>query len=215
MKRSLFPIFIALFLISCGGDPLETEFDFEDQFVYEQITGTFYQIEAHLESKDPNFDFIGSELTTERVEIEHCRTFRGIQGDTVELWDRSVYNEVVDKIREGKIYNIEYDKMLNTSGFDKTLGMIGDKMRNPEFSVPKALNEAAEAYQLDLNNFGQITITKGSNSTSYNVTPPIVSEYKVTLASTNREVEIEETHHIVKIIQNPIIKYPKQQYFCN
>ena len=35
MKQFLFPILLPLLLISCGGDPLETNFDLEEQYVYE------------------------------------------------------------------------------------------------------------------------------------------------------------------------------------
>ena len=215
MKHLWFPLSVLLFLTSCGDDPLETTFDFEDQYVYEQITGTFYQIEAHLEAADPGFDFVHTTLSTERVTTEHCKLFRSIQGDTVELWDRSIYKQVVKEIREGKIYNIKYDKMIRAEGLDKTLGMIGDKMRTPGFAVPKAFNEAAKAYTLDTNAFGQVIITTGGSSKSYTVAPPVVAEYQVTLADSNQEIGIKETHHIVKIIENPIIKYPKQQFYCN
>lgn len=217
MKHLLFPLtalLITFIFSSCQNDPLETSFNIEDQYVYEQITGTFYQIEAHLEAADPNFDYVGTELTTERVEIGHCKLFRSIQGDTVELWDRSIYKEVVDKIRQGRIYNVAYDKMIDPNGFDKTLGIIGDELRDPKFSVPKAFNEAAKAYSLEQSSSGQIILITPQRVETINITKPIKSDYMVKDANTNQEIKIEETHSIIQVIENPIIKYPKEQYFC-
>ncbi|MEL7021503.1 MAG: hypothetical protein AAGK47_07845 [Bacteroidota bacterium] len=215
MNRILFFIFIGLFLASCGNDPLDVEFNIEEQYVYEQITGTFYQIEAHLEAEDPNFDYVGTELTTERVEIGHCKLFRGIQGDTVELWDRSIYKEVVDNIREGRIYNVEYDKMIDPNGFDKTLGVIGDELRQTRLSVPRAFNEAGEAYKLKRTATGQVVLTTGAVSKTVDLSQPIETNYMVVNAATNEEIKIEETHRIIRVIENPIIKYPTTQFYCH
>lgn len=219
MQRFLYLIILPILLASCGGELLDTEFNLEDQYVYEQIEGTFYQIEAHLEAADPDFDYVGTELTTERVDISHCKLFTKIQGDTVELWDRSIYKEVVEKIRSGRIYNVQYDKMFDPNGFDKTLDVIGDEMRATNLSVPKAFNEAGEAYELTKSGTGQLivnftTANGGTGIKSINMDEPIVADYMVTDIASNREIKIEETHRIVRIIENPIIKYPKTQYSC-
>ncbi|MFK7933436.1 MAG: hypothetical protein AB8G22_07990 [Saprospiraceae bacterium] len=215
MRHLFFSISVLLFLASCGNDPLDTEFNFgESEYVYEQISGTFYQIEATLEASVPNFDFVGTELTTERVDIEHCKIFTRIEADTVELWSRSFYDGVVDQIREGRIYCVEYDKMINSTGFDKVLGVFGDEFNQSEISVPKAFNEAGQAYNLVRTNSGRLVLTVGPVSKTIGLSTPIKSEYMVKEAGTNNQVEITETHHIVHVIKDPIIKYPKEQRYC-
>lgn len=204
-------IFVLLIFCSCATDPYEIAVTPTNEFTYQQVTGTFYQINASIKAEDPNFDYTSAELETNRVDIAHCKLFRSISNDTIEIWDRSAYKDVIKDIREGLIYNIKYDKMINNSGFDRTLSVIGDKQKDPNFSVPQAFDNNSNAYRLQ-NSGDQIVVVEPTRV--YTVQGSIVADYGVKYAGTNETVKIIETHQIVKVIENPILKVPKEQLYC-
>lgn len=206
-----FYLVIGLSLSSCSTDPYELGVVPENQFTYQQVTGTFYQINASIRAEDPNFDYTSAELETERVEVAHCKLFRNISNDTIEIWDRSAYKEVIKDIREGLIYNIKYDKMINNGGFDRTLSVIGDKQKDPNFSVPQAFDNDSKAYRLQASG-DQIVVVEPTRV--YTVQGSIVSDYGVKYVGTNETVKITETHQIITVIENPVLKVPTEQLYC-